>query len=374
MLGPFNSPLAKHLHAAALASQRDGHRLSLGSRDRAGRTPPASISSIEVGAGARSPGEQLGVSSPTSPAAQRSRLAASSSAAARSPGPPADTAQSAAAQPPPPPPGPADALQQLAVSKRPSRTSGAGSAQRPAAQRPRPLLYQQQVAAPPTASLEEAMGQLQLQGGSLAAAVGPSGTPSLAIRSRGLLTPLTTPRGRPESAAAALPPAAAATPVPLSAATPQQRAQQTQQTQAAQQAGAAAEPLLGQPLWSPMLPAGAAQAAPLGAGLLSTTRKAPRDGGSAAGPSSATGAGSGPAAEVESASAGAAQQGAGLQQEASFGEPTDNPAQLRRQLQAIVPELTLTQLPAAAPAAAAGTGAQAGAGGRPECSSSSQAG
>ena len=295
MLGPFNSPLAKHLHAAAVASQREGHRLSLGSRDRAGRAtvPPASISSIEVGV--RSPGEQLGVSSPTSPAAQRSRLAVSSSAAPRSP----DSSEPGAeAHPPPPPPppaaDPAAALQELAVSKqraavaaaaaamqspaagarpgsvprRPAsaagtparaalstplamssgqpatpastavagtpasaggsaqlqprtsfkqqaaqllqqqqqqqqptgrrqphaatagaaapsaRASGAGSTQRPAAQRPRPLLYQQQVAPPPTASIEEAMSQLQLEG-SLAAALCPTGTPSLAIRSRG---------------------------------------------------------------------------------------------------------------------------------------------------------------------------------------------
>lgn len=141
MLGPFNSPLAKHLHAAAVASQRDGHRLSLGSRDRAGRTPPASISSIEVGAGARSPGEQLGVSSPTSPAAQRSRLATSSNATLRSPQAPASSGQGPAAPPPPPPDGAATALHELAISKQRAAVAAAAAAmQSPATgTRPGPL-------------------------------------------------------------------------------------------------------------------------------------------------------------------------------------------------------------------------------------------
>ncbi len=137
--------------------------------------------------------------------------------------------------------------------------------------------------------------------------------------SAGLLTPLSTPRGRPESAAAALPAeawnaAGAATPPP-------QRTQHSQQPQAAQQAGEAAEALLGAPLWSPMLPAGAAHAAPLGAGLLGTLRKAPRDGSSTAVVDSSASASSGPAAEAAIAAGPAAQHGAALQQEASCGEP-----------------------------------------------------
>lgn len=135
--------------------------------------------------------------------------------------------------------------------------------------------------------------------------------------SAGLLTPLSTPRGRPENAAAALPPSTAATPAPRLAATPQQQAQPSAQ----QQAGGAAEPLLGAPLWSPMLPAGAAPAAPLGAGLLGTLRKAPRDGSSIAGGGAAASGSGGPPTKAETAAAGAAQQSAGRQQEASFGEP-----------------------------------------------------
>lgn len=133
--------------------------------------------------------------------------------------------------------------------------------------------------------------------------------------SAGLLTPLTTPRGRPESAAAALPAealnaAGAATPPP-------QRAQQAQQPQAAQQVGEAAEALLGAPLWSPMLPAGAAHSAPLGAGLLGTLRKAARNSDSPA----VASASSGPAAEAATAAGPAAQRGAALPQEANCGEP-----------------------------------------------------
>lgn len=277
MLGPFSSPLAKHLHRAAVSSTADGsHRLSFGSGNGGPpppqqRTPPGSISSIQVGP---SPGEPLGVHSPTASPAARSRLAQASG--------PGDAPPSPSRQPPPPllptapPDSPAAALQQLAVSKQrsavaaaaaamqspapaarpgqlrplsaaggtprsgaaafstplassrpqlfaapaaaaasPAPPSSAGSAQQQqqaprssfkqqaqqlqqqpplqvgltpgsglgSAQRPRPraLVQQQQQTPPPAASLEEAMGQLQLQG-SLAAA---AATPGLKMRSRG---------------------------------------------------------------------------------------------------------------------------------------------------------------------------------------------
>ena len=250
-------------------------------------------------------------------------------------------------------------------------------------QRPRPLLHQQQQAPPPAASLEEAMGQLQLQG-SLAVAATPASTAGLKMRSAhgerscqgsgaclfdaplqiarpdlcvwsgpslmpaGLLASHATPRATPaqgrigaERAAAATPPqpgstaagaAVAATPLPL--VTRQQAVEQ--------------------PQWSPMVPS-PAPASAQGAGLLGTVRKAPRDGASSAfarSDSSAlaameSGLPSPTAAAARTPAAPAGAAAAAVQREASFGELPDDPAQLRRQLQAIVPELTLTQVPAA---------------------------
>lgn len=206
-----------------------------------------------------------------------------------------------------------------ALGATPAGLAAAGNA----TQRHRPLLQrqqQQQAPPPPAASLEDALGQLQL-GSSLAAAAA-TATPGLTLRSRGerqaaaactvagLLfslvcttaqqpwkacwvvcpdvrlvpqrclaglfslpsTPLGTPRaaaaggaaGPPAEGAAAQRMAAAATPAPRGE---QQRLLESQPQQQQQQA-----------LWSPMLPPAAAPGAAQGAGLLRTVRRTPGGG------------------------------------------------------------------------------------------------
>ncbi|KAL4420284.1 hypothetical protein ABPG77_005624 [Micractinium sp. CCAP 211/92] len=192
---------------------------------------------------------------------------------------------------------------------------------------------QQQAVPPPTQSLEEAMGHLQLKTSLAASAAAAAATPGLKMRSRGLLTPVSTPRAAAAAEGSRTAPVLAGTPLALEAQLTPPAASEEQQQQ----------------LWSPMLPAPGPALAAQGAGVLGTLSKAPR-GAPAPGASSAAASGR----QAAPVPGGAPQPAAGPRTpHRGYGGLADGPAEVRRQLQAIAPELTLTQLPAAVPAAGA---------------------